>query len=117
MNKQRLRKVNEEIRRIISSSLLMDMKDPRLPAMISVVDVDTQADMKMVKIFISWVGEEDRQEVLSVLNKASGFFRKKLGQELKTFNTPEPKFFYDDAIERGMEMEEIFKGIKYSDEE
>ncbi len=117
MKKQRLRKVNEEIRRIISSSLLMDMKDPRLPAMISVLDVDTSADMKLAKIYVSWVGEEDREEVLQVLNKASGFFRKLLGQELKTFHTPEPQFYYDDSIERGMEMEEIFKGITYSDEE
>lgn len=117
MNKKRLRKLNEEIRRIISSSLLMEMKDPRLPSMISVVSVETSGDMKLAKIFVSWVGEEDRQEVLKLLNKASGFFRKQLGQELKTFHTPEPKFFYDDAIERGMEMDEIFKGINYSDEE
>ncbi len=116
MNKQRIRKINEEIRKIISSSLLYGMKDPRLPSMINVLEVDTTRDMKQAKVFVSWVGEEDREEVLKVLNKASGFFRKELGNELKTYNTPEPIFFYDDSIERGMEMEEILRGITYSDD-
>lgn len=116
MNKQRIRKINEEIRRIISSSLLYGMKDPRLPSMINVLGVETSRDMKLAKVFVSWVGEEDREEVLAVLNKASGYFRKELGNELKTYNTPEPRFYYDDSVEKGMEMEEILRGITYSDD-
>ncbi|NLY72279.1 MAG: 30S ribosome-binding factor RbfA [Tissierellia bacterium] len=116
MNKQRLRKINEEIKRIISSSLVFDVKDPRLPSMINVLDVETASDMKTTKIFVSWVGDEDRDEVLSILNKAAGYFRKELGNELKTYNTPQPQFYYDDSIERGMEMEELLRGITYSDE-
>lgn len=116
MKRQRLRKINEEIRRIISSSLLYDVKDPRLPSMINVLDVETANDMKSTKIFVSWIGEEDREEVLSILNKAAGYFRKELGSELQTYNTPLPHFYYDDSVERGMEMEELLRGIKYSEE-
>ncbi|NLY37103.1 MAG: 30S ribosome-binding factor RbfA [Tissierellia bacterium] len=117
MNKQRLRKINEEIRRVISASLLYGMKDPRLPSMINVLGAQTAADMKQVKIFVSWVGEEDRNEVLSVLNRASGYFRRELGKELTTYHTPEPRFYYDDSVEKGMEMDEILRGITYSDDE
>lgn len=117
MNKQRLRKINEEIRRIISESLLYGMKDPRLPSMINVLSAETSADMKLTKVFVSWVGDEDRDEVLKVLNKASGYFRRELGKELKTFHTPDPRFYYDDSIQKGMQMDEILRGITYSDDE
>lgn len=117
MNKQRLRKVNEEIRRIISTSLIFEVKDPRLPTMINVLGAETTADMKQTKIFVSWVGEEDREEVLLVLNNASGYFRKLLGKQLTTYHTPEPQFFYDNSVEKGMEMDELLRGITYSDDE
>lgn len=118
MKQQRLRKIAEEIKRIVSTALMMEMKDPRLPAIVSITKVDVTADLKTATIYVSAIGSEaiDQEEMIQILNKAKGFFRKEIGRDLKVFNTPEPIFVYDDSIARGMQMDELLRKIAEDDE-
>lgn len=118
MKQQRMRKIAEEIKRIVSTAIMMEMKDPRLPAIVSITKVDVTADLKTATIYVSAIGSEavDQDEMIQILNKAKGFFRKEIGRELKVFNTPEPIFVYDDSIVRGMQMDELLRKITEDDE-
>ena len=98
----RIERVNNLIRREISEMLHLHIKDPRLSNFISVNTVSISADMKYAKVFVSCIsGSEEKQEILSALAGASGFFRKELTKNLKLRHIPELSFHWDDSIERG----------------
>ncbi len=98
----RIERVNSLIRQEISELLQRQVKDPRLGSFITVTEVITSPDLKYAKIFVSCIdNEQEKQEVLSVLASASGFFRRELAKRLKLRIVPELSFQWDDSIERG----------------
>ena len=102
---RRIERVNNLIRQEISELLQRQVKDPRLGSFVSITEVSTSPDLRYAKIFISRIGsDEERQETLSVLAAASGFFRKELGRRLRLRRIPELSFQWDDSIERGAHL-------------
>ncbi len=98
----RIERVNSLIRQEISELLQRQVKDPRLGSLVAITDVSTSPDLRHAKIFVSRIGsEEEKQETLSVLTAASGFFRNELAKRLRLRHTPELSFQWDDSIERG----------------
>jgi len=98
----RIERVNSLIRQEISELLRRQVKDPRLDNLVAVTDVSTSPDLRYAKIFVSRIGsEEEKQEILSVLAAASGFFRNELAKRLRLRHIPELSFQWDDSIERG----------------
>lgn len=98
----RIERVNSLIRQEISELLQRQVKDPRLGNLVAVTDVSTSPDLRHAKIFVSRIGsEEEKQETLSVLAAASGFFRNELAKRLRLRHIPELNFQWDDSIERG----------------
>ncbi|MFC1966170.1 30S ribosome-binding factor RbfA [Chloroflexota bacterium] len=98
----RIERVNSIIRQEISELLQRQVKDPRLGNFIAVTEVSTSADLKYAKVFVSRIGsKEEKQEMLSVLTSAAGFFRNELAKRLKLRRIPELSFKEDDSIERG----------------
>jgi ribosome-binding factor A len=97
-----IERVNSLIRHELSELLQRQVKDPRLGNFISVNAVDTSADMKYAKVFVSRIGsQEEKQETLGVLASASGFLRRELTKRLRIRRVPELSFQWDDSIERG----------------
>ncbi len=111
MKDKRKRKLSGEIKKIIGNAILFEMKDPRIPPVVTITDVELAGDMKKVNIYISSIGCEDVDELIALLNKASGFFRMKLGKELKTYNTPKPHFIYDNSIEKSLNMDKFLREL------
>ena len=108
----RLERVNSLIRQEISQLLQRQVKDPRLDNFISVTEVSTTADLKYAKVFISCLGSaEERQQTLSVLTSAAGFFRKELIKSLKLQHVPELSFRWDDSIERGDYLSQLIDDV------
>jgi len=108
----RIERVNSLIRQEISELLQRQVKDPRLSNFIAVTEVSTSADLKYAKVFISRIGsEEEKQETLSALASASGFFRRELARRLKLRYIPELSFQQDDSIERGDHLLKLIDGV------
>ena len=101
----RIERVNNLIRHEISELLHHQVKDPRLGSFVTVTEVSTSPDLKYAKIFVSRIGsEEEKQETLSALTTASGFFRNELARRLRLRRIPELSFQWDDSIERGARL-------------
>ena len=108
----RIERVNSLIRQEISDLLQRQVKDPRLGDFIAVTEVVTSPDLKFAKVFVSRIGnEEEKQEVLSALASASGFFRRELAKRLKMRYTPELSFQWDDSIERGNRISQLIDEV------
>ena len=108
----RIERVNSLIRQEISELLQRQVKDPRLGNFIAVTEVNTSADLKHARIFVSSMGQdEDKNEILKALASASGFFRTKLAKNLRMRYTPELSFHWDDSIQRGNRLLQLIDEI------
>ena len=79
----RTERVNELMRRELVLLLKQETKDPRLKQVV-ITDVIVSRDLTSAKVFFS-VDEESVKVVVSLLNKASGFFRSTLSKTFKYF--------------------------------
>lgn len=108
----RIDRVSEEVKRELAS-IIRDLKDPRLPQMISVVNVNVTKDFKFAKAYISVMGtEEEKQNTIRGLNSAAGFIRKEVGRALRLRYTPEISFELDSSIEYGAHISKLLSDIE-----
>jgi ribosome-binding factor A len=109
---RRVQRLNNLIRQEISELLQRQVKDPRLGSFIAVTEVSISPDLKYARIFVSHIGsEEEKQETLSALASASGFFRRELAKRLRIRRIPELSFQWDDSIERGAHLLQLIDQI------
>ncbi len=120
-------RLGEEIKKIISSMLLTELKDPRLSAMISITAVEVTSDGSYATVYLSVLGmdpaaedsEKQQQDALDALNNAKGFIRKEIGHRVKLRHVPDLVFKIDKSMEYGRHISEIIDklDIKHDDEE
>ena len=109
---RRVQRLNNLIRQEISELLQRQVKDPRLGSFIAVAEVSISSDLRNAKIFVSHIGsEEQKEETMSALTSASGFFRSELAKRLRVRRIPELSFQWDDTIERGAHLLELIDQI------
>ena len=114
--KNRRDRLGGQIRSVIAQCLLLEVKDPRLKA-VDVTDVVVSPDLGHAKVYYYARGEgEVLQKISRALDHASGFLRRRVGQEIRARVTPELAFYYDDSIERGAYIEELLSQVKERDE-
>ena len=104
-------RVSEEISRELTD-ILRSVKDPRVSgSFISILRVDTAADLRNATVQYSVLGE-GRDEVKKGLKSAQGYIRRELAQRLNLRATPELCFIYDDSIEHGAHIAKLLEDIK-----
>jgi ribosome-binding factor A len=98
----RIERVNTLIRREISELIQHHLRDPLLGEFVSVTEVETTADLKYARVFVSSIsGQQEQAKVLGVLNAATGFLRSELAKKVRLRHTPELSFHWDNSIEHG----------------
>lgn len=115
------RRVGELIRRELARLLVREVGDVRM-RMVSITEVRVSRDLKQARVYVSKVeggegakgakgakggkgGKEfGAAEIEGALNGASKYLRYMLGREVNLRATPALRFFYDDRIQRGVEM-------------
>ncbi len=110
-------RINEEVRRELSSIIQREIKDPRIHMMTSVTGVQVAPDLKTCKVYISVLGnDEDRKNTIAGLRSAEGYIRRMLAKNLNLRNTPELTFIADTSIEYGVNMSRKIDDLEYSEE-
>ena len=110
-NYSRTDRVSEEIKRELSA-IIRDLKDPRLPQMVSVVSVRVTKDLKFAKANISVMGDEKtKMGTFAALKSAAGYIKKEVSKRLNLRQTPDFTFVEDDSIEYGAHIEELLKNL------
>ena len=101
-------RVSEEVKRVISDIIKNDLNDPRLPDMLSVVDVEVSNDFSYAKVFYSVLsGQGDKKDIRDALKSASGYIRRELGARVRLRQTPELRFELDNTIERVFDLNRL----------
>ena len=111
-NNNRMTRINEEIQREISNIMRLELKDPRINTMASVLSVETTQDLKYAKVFISVLGDDaQKQEVMEGLKSPNGFIRKELARRINLRNTPELTFQLDESVEYAIKMSKLIDEV------
>ncbi len=109
----RIVRISEEVKKEISSIIQNDLKDPRLPNMVSIISCNVTKDLRYAKVYVSVLGDnEQKKNAISALKSAAGFIRRELGHRLQLRYTPEIHFELDTSIEHGIYINKLLDDAK-----
>lgn len=108
---KRTDRINEEIKKELSN-IIRELKDPRIPMMTSVVNVNVTNDLRYAKAYISVMGtDEEKQDAIKGLKAAAGFIRREVGNRINLRCVPEFTFELDNTIEYGAHINKLLNDI------
>ena len=111
MQGKRLDRVNQLIKEEVSMLLHRELKDPRL-GFVTVTEVETAKDLRMAKVFVSVLGDDERWKAsMTALTSARGFVRNWLRQHLDLRVTPEITFHPDRSMEHAARIQALLKSL------
>ena len=97
MKSDRMRRVDEAVREVLSDAITRELKDP-LVGFVTVTDVDTSPDLRHARVYLSVLGNAGVwRRSLDGLNSAHGFLQGRVARELRIKHTPTLDFVIDDA--------------------
>lgn len=109
---KRTDRVGDQIRVEIAEILMRRVRDPRI-GFVTVTAVDLTADLKRAWVYVTVLGEEDQQDdMLAALSRASGFIRGELGRRLKLRYVPEVTFVKDTSVDRVKRVMGLLEGLQ-----
>jgi ribosome-binding factor A len=107
MGSDRLRRVDEAVRQVLSDAVTGDLKDPRV-GFVTVPAVRTTPDLRHARVFVSVLGDAPQREAtLDGLRSAHGYLQRRVAGELRLKHTPTLSFEYDDSVDRGMRISQL----------
>jgi ribosome-binding factor A len=90
-----------------------DLDDPALSgAPVTITEVRVSPDLRHAVCFIQPLGGENAPEVVAAMNRASKFFRGRLGRMIDLRATPELKFLHDETFDAADQMSRLFDDPK-----
>ncbi len=105
-------RVGDQIMRELAELLLRRVRDPRIKG-VTLTGIHVSNDLKHARAFYSIMGsEEDIKSVQAGLDRAKGFIRREIGHRLDMKYVPDIIFKYDPTLEKGDQMEKLFKKLK-----
>jgi ribosome-binding factor A len=95
MTSDRMRRVDEAMREVLSGAITSELKDPRV-GFVTVTAVETSPDLRHARVFVSVLGNPgERKRTLQALDSAHGFLQR--------------RFVYDDTPERGARITQLLE--------
>ncbi len=112
MAKQRVDRLNSLLKEVISEVIRNDVKNPHIPALITVTRVDITKDLHYAKVYISVIGSEaQKTEAIHALESAAGFIAVNSSKKVVMRYFPELTFMLDDSVDKHMRIEELLHQI------
>jgi len=112
-------RVADFIRDELAAIIQREMRDPRV-GIVNVNEVKVSRDRSYADVYVSSLqtdSAEARAELISVLNKAAGFFRSELAKRHRMRTTPKIRIHYDELIESGPKLEALIEKAVKADQE
>ena len=110
----RTERLNRQIQQVLAVSLQMETREAVLQQVI-VTAVEVTRDLSLARVhYFPMAGEpspSDSAELEKAFERARGFLRTRLGQELRLRHVPELRFALDTGITSGRRVEEILQEL------
>jgi ribosome-binding factor A len=115
---RRIDRIEEQLRIELSEIIEREIQDPRI-GLTTVTAVKVSPDLRHAHVFVTVLGDAaQRKKALDGLRSAASFVRRSLSKRLHHLRRiPELTFDYDDALEKGLRIEELLDQIKHDKDE
>jgi ribosome-binding factor A len=111
----RNQRLGNQVLRTLNEFLTTEVKDPRLK-MVSLNAINLSRDLSIARIhFITLDQNISSVIVKNGLDKASGFLRRRLSQEIKIRHAPELRFFHDNSAAEAQHISNLIDAALESD--
>lgn len=112
MTKQRTERLNSLLREVIAGVIRTEVRNPKIPQLLSVTRVEITKDLSFAKVYISFIGDAiNTQEAIHALQSASGFIGSAASKQVIMRTFPTLKFVLDDTVSKQMRIEELLANI------
>lgn len=110
----RSERVAGTLRRKLAQLIQMEVKDPDV-GFIGLSDVEVSRDLSHAKVYVTVFETEKAVSSVKALNRAAGYLRRRLGQEMRIRSVPELHFQHDASVETGQRMDNLIDAAVASD--
>tara|TARA_Y100001934_G_C11725333_1_gene483265 strand:+ start:148 stop:513 length:366 start_codon:yes stop_codon:yes gene_type:complete len=112
----RVKRVSEEIKKVISERLVRGLRDP-VPGFVTIREVEVNRDFTRAHVYYSVIGSsEEKEEAALVLTENRGYLRSEVGRKVRLRNTPELIFEEDESGDRAARIHELLKDANVTDD-
>jgi ribosome-binding factor A len=109
MSGDRMRRVDEAMREVLSAAITSELKDPRV-GFVTVTAVDTSPDLRQARVYVSVLGtRSERSRSMQGLRSAHGFLQRRVADELRLKHTPTLDFEHDDTAANAQRINELLR--------
>jgi ribosome-binding factor A len=109
MSSRRIAKVAEALRECVSTTVLFELKDPRVRN-VTVLRTEVSPDLKSARVYVSVLGDEKTQALsMHGLRSARGFIQSKIADRLELRYTPVLTFILDPAVKLSTQASAIIR--------
>jgi ribosome-binding factor A len=100
----RARRVEEQLKRLLSDLLRREVKDPRVGP-VTITGVEVTKDLSHARVYFTpFAGVGDAAAALEALRHAAGYLRVQVRNEMRLRVAPDLDFQLDDSVERGARL-------------
>ena len=109
---RRTEQVGDEIQRVLGEVIQNEVKDPRV-GFVTVTGVTVTPDMSRANVRLSIMGDEaERKETMKALERARGFLRRRVGEEVTLRTVPEIVLHLDRSLDHALRITELLRDIE-----
>ena len=111
--KWHIERLSEMLHREIGTVIAQEVRDPRIPGIVTVTEVKLAKDARNATVYVSVMGDDsEKQAALDALAGAAPFIKRTVASRVVTRNFPHLTFRLDTSIEYGQHIDELFRGIQ-----
>lgn len=111
---KRTDRIAQMMQRKLAQIIQQEIKDPRLPAFITISTVTVTRDLGHAKIYFTALNDEAGVADV-ILNAAAKYLRSALARTLTLRTVPQLHFIYDESIEYGRRLSRLIDEVMPSE--
>ncbi|MDP6945501.1 MAG: 30S ribosome-binding factor RbfA [Myxococcota bacterium] len=102
-------RLNRQVAEVLARAIQRETREEVL-RMAIVTGVEVTRDLSVARVYYQTMGG-DQAEIAEAFERAAGFLRCRVGDQVRMRQTPELRFQYDESIDRGRRVEELLAGM------
>lgn len=112
MKKRRTDRLNSLLKEVISEVVHRDVRNPHLPELVTITQVEITTDLHFAKVYVSVIGsEEEKKRAILALQSAAGFIATNAAKKIRLRYFPDLTFKLDESVAQHMRIETLLSKI------
>lgn len=108
-----IERLSEQLQKEIGIVIAQELRDPRIPPVVTVTKVKLAQDTRNATVFVSIYGDEQvKNDALIALNGAAPFIQRTVAGRITVKHFPKLMFKNDNSLQHAQHINELLKEIE-----